>query len=274
MLVKPVAVNIDRVSEPAVGITQAVYPARSDLKSDLLLELLNRESIKSVLVFTRTKHRANRLTKFLQKNGVACERIHGNRTQNQRTDALAGFKNGDFQVLVATDIASRGIDVEALSHVINFDVPDVPDSYIHRVGRTARADMTGDAFTFVSADEEAAFRDIERALGKRIPRMRLEGFDYDTRRAKMPKSYDTDGDAPANGRRTQYPRSHRTSSPARGSNGPRRKGGAGPARRLEDRIAAFATETAKPKRPQGGYGRRSPSAPGKSRRPTRGRTSG
>ncbi|MBI5867546.1 MAG: DEAD/DEAH box helicase [candidate division Zixibacteria bacterium] len=184
MLRNPVAINIDRKSEPAVGITRAIYPARKALKTALLLELLRRGSIKSALVFTRTKHRANRLALFLQKKGVKCERIHGNRSQNQRTEALDGFKNGRFQVLVATDIAARGIDVEALSHVVNFDVPEMADAYIHRVGRTARADAIGDAYTFVSPEEERDFREIEKALGKRLPRLTLDGFDYN---AKAPE---------------------------------------------------------------------------------------
>jgi ATP-dependent RNA helicase RhlE len=258
MLTKPVAINIDRIPAPAVGITQAVYSARSDLKSDLLLELINRGSFKSVLVFTRTKHRANRVALFLQKNGVACERIHGNRSQNQRTDALAGFKSGQFQVLVATDIAARGIDVEAISHVINFDVPDVPDSYIHRVGRTARAAMTGDAFTFVSADEEAAFRDIEKTLGKRLPRLRLDGFDYDTKRAK--KS-DAGRSEPANGHRTPPSRAHKIiASKGRGNGNGNGSGSAHRRKPEPKRKIEFAAESPKPKRPAGGYGRRSSSA--------------
>jgi len=178
MLNRPVAINVDRKSAPAVGITQAVYPARKEVKAALLLELLHRGSIKNLLVFTRTKHRADRLAEFLKRRGVACARIHGNRSQGQRTEALEGFKSGRFQVLVATDVAARGIDVEALSHVLNFDVPSVPDAYIHRVGRTARAEALGDAFTFVSDDEEADLRAIEKALGTRLPRLTLDGFDY------------------------------------------------------------------------------------------------
>ena len=112
---------------------------------------------------------------------MACERIHGNRSQAQRTEALAGFKSGKYRVLVATDIAARGIDVEELSHVVNFDVPHVPDDYIHRVGRTARAEATGDAFTFVAPDEEGDLFAIERAVGKRLPRVTLPGFDYTKR---------------------------------------------------------------------------------------------
>ncbi len=181
MLKDPVMVNIERQALPAVGITQAVYPVREDRKADLLLALLKGGNVRSVLVFTRTKHRANRLADKLVRSGVPCERIHGNRSQAQRTAALAGFKEGRFRILVATDIAARGIDVEALSHVINFDVPNVPEDYIHRVGRTARAELTGDAFTFVAPDEEADLRAIERAVGTRLLRITLPDFDYAAR---------------------------------------------------------------------------------------------
>ena len=178
MLKNPFTVNIERQAAPAVGITQAVYPVAQNLKAPLLLELLKRGDIKNVLVFTRTKHRANRLAETLAKKGVDCERIHGNRSQAQRTEALAGFKNGRYRVLVATDIAARGIDVEALSHVVNFDVPHVPEDYIHRVGRTARAEMTGDAFTFVAPEEATDLAAIERAIGRGLPRITVPGFDY------------------------------------------------------------------------------------------------
>ncbi len=178
MLKNPFTVNLERAPAPAVGITQAVYPVPQNLKAPLLETLLKRGDIESALVFTRTKHRANRLAESLTKHGVRCERIHGNRTQAQRTQALAGFKEGRFKVLVATDIAARGIDVEALSHVVNFDVPHVPEDYIHRVGRTARAELKGDAYTFVAPEEEADLRSIERAIGKRLPRITVPGFDY------------------------------------------------------------------------------------------------
>ena len=178
MLHDPATINLQRKSAPAVGITQAVYPVAQELKSALLLTLLERKLINEALVFTRTKHRANRLWEFLTKRGVPAARIHGNRSQPQRTEALAGFKSGAYRVLVATDIASRGIDVEALGHVVNFDVPLVPEDYIHRVGRTARAELTGEAFTFVSPDEEGDLRSIERAVGKALPRVTLPDFDY------------------------------------------------------------------------------------------------
>jgi ATP-dependent RNA helicase RhlE len=178
MLKQPVTINLERKSAPAVGITQAVYPVARELKSSLLVELLKRDIVSEAIVFTRTKHRANRLADFLERAGVGAARIHGNRSQGQRTQALEGFKAGRHRVLVATDIVARGIDIEDLSHVINFDVPADPDAYIHRVGRTARADATGDAFTFVSPDESSDLAAIERAIGKSLPRVTLPGFDY------------------------------------------------------------------------------------------------
>ena len=181
MLRKPVTLNVERQSAPAVGITQAVYPVPQELKSALLVALLERGDMSQALVFTRTKHRANRLSEFLVKRGIKAERIHGNRSQAQRTAALDGFKRGVHRVLVATDIAARGIDVEALGHVVNFDVPNVPEDYIHRVGRTARAEMTGEAYTMVSPEEEGELRGIERAIGKRLPRVVLPDFDYKAR---------------------------------------------------------------------------------------------
>ena len=178
MLRNPFTIDLERRSTPAVGITQAAYPVPSELKSSLLVELVKRGDIRSVIAFTRTKHRANRLADHLLRHGISAARIHGNRSQSQRTQALAGFKAGKFPVLVATDIAARGIDVEALSHVVNFDVPNSPEDYVHRVGRTARAEATGEAFIFVAPDEEGHLRDIERAIGKRLPRVTLPGFDY------------------------------------------------------------------------------------------------
>jgi ATP-dependent RNA helicase RhlE len=178
MLHDPATINLARQAAPAVGITQAIYPVSGDKKGPLLVSLLDQGEIQDALVFTRTKHRADRLAAFLVKHRIKAERIHGNRSQSQRTAALAGFKSGKHRVLVATDIAARGIDVEALGHVVNFDVPKVPDDYIHRVGRTARAELKGDAFTFVSHEEEADLARIERAIGKRLPRVTVPDFDY------------------------------------------------------------------------------------------------
>ena len=181
MLKSPVTISLQRQAAPAVGITQAVYPVPQELKAPLFLELIKRNLVREALVFTRTKHRANRLAEFLLRHRVNAARIHGNRSQAQRTEALAGFKSGKYRVLVATDIAARGIDVEALSHVVNFDVPAVPEDYIHRVGRTGRAEQTGDAFTFVAPDEESDLKSIERAVKRTLPRVTLPDFDYKAR---------------------------------------------------------------------------------------------
>ncbi len=181
MLRNPVSIATQRQSAPASGITQAVYPVSQELKSSLIVHLLTNRTMTQALVFTRTKHRANRLADALVQAGIKCERIHGNRSQGQRMAALAGFKNGTYPVLVATDIAARGIDVDQLGHVVNFDVPLVPDDYIHRVGRTGRAEATGDAFTFVAPEEEGSLRDIERAIGRRLPRVTVPDFDYTAR---------------------------------------------------------------------------------------------
>jgi len=170
MLRSPVRVDLARKGEPASGITQTVYTIDQQRKADLLVELLKDNNIFSAIAFTRTKARANRLAATLSKNDIPTERIHGDRSQAQRTRALDDFKRGKYRVLVATDIAARGIDVVELGHVVNYDVPMVPDDYVHRVGRTARAKATGDAITFVSPDEEKYFAQIERALGRRLDR--------------------------------------------------------------------------------------------------------
>jgi ATP-dependent RNA helicase RhlE len=181
MLDNPVSLNITPKPIPAAQISHVAYPVAHELKSILFLALLKQSATKSVLAFTRTKHRANRLADFLERHGVSCTRIHGNRTQGQRTEALAGFKKGKFRVLVATDIAARGIDVEALGLVCNFDVPHMAEDYVHRVGRTGRASAAGDACTLVSPDEESTFRSIEQSLGRRMPRGTVPGFDYEKR---------------------------------------------------------------------------------------------
>jgi ATP-dependent RNA helicase RhlE len=178
LLHDPLAVNVGRPPTPAAGIAQTVYPVPRELKSALLLELLKGPSLRNVLAFTRTKHRANRLAEFLTRHGVATDKIHGSRSQTQRTQALAQFKAGRVRVLVATDVAARGIDITGLSHVVNFDVPGGPEDYVHRIGRTARMEALGDALTLVSPDEEAGLRAIERSLGTRLGRVTLVEFDY------------------------------------------------------------------------------------------------
>ena len=178
MLVEPVTINLERRSAPAEGVRQVVYPVRHELKPALLLHLLERHDVDTALVFTRTKQRADLTGGYLKRAGVKVAVIHGDRSQQHRTRVMKQFKEGKFQVLVATDVAARGIDVEALSHVINLDVPNQPDDYIHRVGRTARAGSTGDAMTFVAARELADLHLIEKAIGQKLERVRLDDFDY------------------------------------------------------------------------------------------------
>ena len=173
MLHDPARIELATKGAPASGITQTVYTIDGQRKADLLVELLKDNTIYSAIVFTRTKSRANRLAATLGKHHVPCERIHGDRSQAQRTRALEDFKRGKYRVLVATDIAARGIDIVELGHVINYDVPMVAEDYVHRVGRTARAQATGDAITFVAPDEEKYFAQIERALGRRLDRAKV-----------------------------------------------------------------------------------------------------
>jgi ATP-dependent RNA helicase RhlE len=182
----PKLVQVEERTVAAVGVTHLALPVPSHLKSELLLEVLEDETLTSVLVFTRTKHRADNLARQLARKGVAAGVIHGNRSQSQRIHALEGFRTGENRVLVATDIAARGVDVKDVSHVINFDVPHEPETYVHRVGRTARASQRGDAYTFVSPDEEADFSRIERLIGMTIPRARIPAFPYDSPRPPVP----------------------------------------------------------------------------------------
>jgi ATP-dependent RNA helicase RhlE len=176
MLREPVRIDLAGPSAPAVGIRQHAYSVASDRKPALLVELLKRGDIRSVIAFTRTKRRADRLADQLVREGVKAGRIHGNRSQSQRLSVLRDFKAGALPVLVATDLAARGIDVDALSHVVNFDVPPCTEDYVHRVGRTGRAGAQGDALVFVSPEEEEGFRRIERSLGGPLPRLSLPGF--------------------------------------------------------------------------------------------------
>ncbi|MBV9332518.1 MAG: DEAD/DEAH box helicase [Candidatus Eremiobacteraeota bacterium] len=166
----PVRVELAAKIAPVKTLNQTLYAVPTEKKTDLLLELLKDNSIYSAIAFTRTKARANRLAAALQKRRIPVNLIHGDRSQSQRTYALEKFKQGHYRVLVATDIAARGIDISALGHVINYDVPLVAADYFHRVGRTARAKASGDAITFVSSDEEPLIKQIEYTLGKRLER--------------------------------------------------------------------------------------------------------
>ena len=172
---KRIAVGL---SQPAHTVTHALYPVPQHLKTPLLLALLKQTDTNSVLIFTRTKHRAERLSKQISFAGFRTTSLHSDRTQGQRQAALSGFKSGHYQIMVATDIAARGLDVESISHVINYDMPATADDYIHRIGRTGRAERTGDAFTLAMPDDKDVIRSIERIMGKPLPRQTLDGFDY------------------------------------------------------------------------------------------------
>jgi ATP-dependent RNA helicase RhlE len=172
----PVTVQIGR-SAPAETVAHAIFPVDPQRKTALLFELLKRTETGSVLVFTRTKHRASRLGEQLVRAGHAATCLQGNLSQSQRQKALRGFRDGKFRILVATDIASRGIDVTGISHVVNYDMPDTTDAYIHRIGRTGRATRTGDAFTLVTREDFPMVAEIEGVLGTKVERRSLEGFD-------------------------------------------------------------------------------------------------
>jgi len=166
------------ISKPAVTVTHALYPVPQHLKSGLLLKLLKQTNTDSVLIFTRTKHRADKIARQIAHAGHRVTSLHSNRSQGQREQALHGFKSGHFRIMVATDIAARGLDIESISHVINFDMPDTADAYIHRIGRTGRAQRTGDAFTLVTPEDNDMVRSLERIMKGPIEKITLEDFDY------------------------------------------------------------------------------------------------
>jgi ATP-dependent RNA helicase RhlE len=177
VLNNPETIQVDTIAPP-VTVSHALYPVPQHLKTDLLLQLLKHTDTDSVLVFTRTKHRAKRLGEKLVKNGYRAASLQGNLSQSRRQAALDGFRDGSFQILVATDIAARGIDVSQVSHVINFDIPDTAEAYIHRIGRTGRAARSGDAFTMITHEDGVMVRTIEKSLGHQLEQRRVEGFDY------------------------------------------------------------------------------------------------
>jgi ATP-dependent RNA helicase RhlE len=177
VLQNPLTIRIDD-TVPLATVSHALFPVESHRKTALLMKLLDRTDTGSVLVFTRTKHRATRLAQQIQKAGYPAASLQGDLPQNKRQAALNGFRDGKYRILVATDIAARGIDVSGISHVINYDMPDTADAYTHRIGRTGRAAKTGDAFTFVTREDRAFVWTIEKALGEAIERRTLEDFDY------------------------------------------------------------------------------------------------
>ena len=173
----PVTVSIDHLV-PLTTVAHAVYPVGEHRKAALVLELVRRIQGGSILVFTRTKMGAQRLSSRLRASGESCAEMQGDLSQNERTEALEGFRRGTYRVLVATDIAARGLDISDITHVINYDMPDTVDAYTHRIGRTGRVAKTGDAFTLVTGKDEAMIREIERFMGRLIERRKIDGFDY------------------------------------------------------------------------------------------------
>ena len=177
-LTDPERIEIGARQSPAETVDHAFYPVAVAQKFDLLLALLARTNFDSVLIFSRTKDGADRISRELKKNNHSVATLHSNRTQNERVEALEGFKAGRYEVMVATDIAARGIDIAGVSHVINYDVPQHPEDYVHRIGRTGRAQNVGAAFTIMTAEELPHVKDIERFIGQSVPRLKLENFEY------------------------------------------------------------------------------------------------
>ena len=180
----PKTVQIGRRSNPAETVTQFVYEVPKHLKPSLLVHLLSDPAMNMVIVFSRTKHGADRISRKLEQSGITSAALHSNRSQNQRLRALKAFKDGEVRVLVATDIAARGIDVDGISHVVNFDFPMHAEDYVHRIGRTGRAQAIGDAISFISSEDYGPLKSLEKFINRGIPRKRAEGFDYN---ASAPK---------------------------------------------------------------------------------------
>ena len=177
---KPLVVQVGRRSGVVSTVSHAVYPVPRERKIALLVELLKREEMDSVLIFTRTKYGADKVVRGLEREGIAATAMHADKSQAQRTQAIERFRSGEIRVLVATDIAQRGLDIAGITHVVNYDVPAQPEDYVHRIGRTGRAAATGDAFTFMASDEISMVRLIERVLGQPIPRISVPGYDFGT----------------------------------------------------------------------------------------------
>lgn len=186
-LTAPVTVEVGRRAAPADQIEHFIYPVSASQKTEIVFALLKEYDMESTLIFTRTKHRADRVARQLSRRNVAVARLHSNRTQSQREAALDGFKKGRFSVLVATDIASRGIDVMGISHIINYDVPSHPEDYVHRIGRTGRAQASGTAITLMAPEEAVALQSVERFLGEKVPVRDIEGFNYAPRIMPLPE---------------------------------------------------------------------------------------
>ncbi|EEE01143.1 DEAD/DEAH box helicase [Burkholderia multivorans] len=242
LLDSPALIEVARRNTTAETVAQKIHPVDRDRKRELLTHLIREHNWFQVLVFTRTKHGANRLAEQLTKDGISAMAIHGNKSQSARTRALAEFKNNTLQVLVATDIAARGIDIDQLPHVVNFDLPNVPEDYVHRIGRTGRAGATGEAVSLVCVDEKQLLRDIERLIKREIPREVIAGFEPDPNAKPEPIQQ----------RRGQQPRSGGGNGGGGGGNrAPRAGGAAQQPGAKRDGQAPKPKAAAKP-RPQGG----------------------
>ena len=226
MLHDAVHIDVSPPSKPIEKIAQSVYPVNGQQKTDLLLSLIRDHDLSRVLVFTRTKHRADRVAKVLDREGISGAAIHGNRSQSQRQQALDGFKKGRHRVLVATDIVARGIDVEGISHVINYDLPNVPEDYVHRIGRTARAGKSGTAFTLFAPEEQEQLRDIEKTIGAVIACEDHEGFAYHSDRMVPDPNRESN---PQRQQQRQTPGNSRKGRPGGGARRRRQNGGNNPA---------------------------------------------
>jgi len=187
----PKLIEVGERRNPAASVEQHIYPVAQEQKMELLLHIFESEEMESVIVFSRTKHGADRIAARLERQGIDAVALHSDRTQSQRMRALEGFKQGRFRVMVATDIVARGIDVDGISHVINYDTPTSAEDYIHRIGRTGRADTTGDALTFVARNEEQHLRRMEQHIGRRFQRKNYPGFEY--RQSAPPEHYRSNG---------------------------------------------------------------------------------
>jgi ATP-dependent RNA helicase RhlE len=274
LLDKPALIEVARRNAPAELVAQRIHPVSRDRKKDLLAHLILQGDWHQVLVFTRTKHMANRLTEYLNKGDISAMAIHGNKSQGARTKALADFKSGELRVLVATDIAARGIDIDQLPHVVNYEIPNVPEDYVHRIGRTGRAGASGEAISLACVDEEIFLRDIQRLIHKEIPREVVKGFEPDLSERAEPivlgrmtigvrgsgrNSHGGRNSRPPPGRAHASPALHpsRTANPLQGTHAPR-----------DTRAPQAAPKGAR----SGGHGGgASPGGPGGARAPRGGR---
>ncbi|HDR9200443.1 RNA helicase [Burkholderia vietnamiensis] len=247
LLDSPALIEVARRNTTAETVAQKIHPVDRDRKRELLTHLIREHNWFQVLVFTRTKHGANRLAEQLTKDGISAMAIHGNKSQSARTRALAEFKNNTLQVLVATDIAARGIDIDQLPHVVNFDLPNVPEDYVHRIGRTGRAGATGEAVSLVCVDEKQLLRDIERLIKREIPQEVIAGFEPDPNVKPEPIQQ----------RRGQQPRGGGNGGGGGGGGGNRqpRAGGSGqPAAKRDANVQPKAAKAAKPRAAGGASG--------------------